>query len=70
MMRIRKLLRDSGSKGINISMRNERLDRALAWCKKNNIKSFRLKKFNREYKKKRFKKKRRKFLGEKAENKV
>lgn len=51
-------------------MVNERLDRALAWCKKNNIKSFRLKKFNRENKKKQFKKKMRKFLSEKAENKV
>ena len=51
-------------------MVNEKLDRALAWCKKNSKKSFRLKKFSREYKKKRFKKKRRKFLTEKAENKV
>ena len=54
-------------------MVNERLDRALAWCKKNNVESTRLKKFNREYKKKRLKrlkKKRRKFLTEKAEYNV
>jgi hypothetical protein len=33
-------------------MINERLESALAWCKKNNIESIRLKKFNRESKKK------------------
>jgi len=51
-------------------MKNERLESALAWCKKNNIGSTRLKKFNRESKntkKKQSKKKRRKFLTEKAE---
>ena len=47
-------------------MKNERLESALAWCRKNNIESFRLKKFSREYKKKRFKKKRRKFSTKKA----
>jgi len=31
-------------------MKNERLESALAWCKKNNIESTRLKKFNRESK--------------------
>jgi len=31
---------------------NERLESALAWCKKNNIDLARLKKFNRESKKK------------------
>jgi len=48
-------------------MINERLENALAWCKKNNLDSTRLKKFNRESKKKRFKKKLHKFLTEKAE---
>ena len=38
-------------------MRNERLENALAWCKKNNLDSTRLKKFNRESKKKRLEKK-------------
>ena len=38
-------------------MVNERLESALAWCKKNNIESTRLKKFNRESKKKRLEKK-------------
>jgi len=33
-------------------MINERLKLALAWCKKNNLESIRLKKFNRESKKK------------------
>lgn len=51
-------------------MVNERLESALAWYKKNNIGSIRLKKFNREQKKKRFKKKRGKLLSKKAENKV
>ncbi|MBA7513348.1 hypothetical protein ES705_05380 [subsurface metagenome] len=51
-------------------MVNERLESALAWCKKNSIKSFRLKKFNRENKKKQFKKKMRKFLTKKAINNV
>ena len=51
-------------------MVNEKLDRALAWCKKNNLDSTRLKKFNWESKKKRSEKKRRKFLTEKAKNKV
>jgi len=36
-------------------MKNERLETALAWCKKYNVGSNRLKKFNREAKKKRFK---------------
>ncbi|GAH64824.1 unnamed protein product [marine sediment metagenome] len=36
-------------------MINERLESALAWCKKNNLESIRLKKFNRESKKKLFK---------------
>ena len=48
-------------------MLNERLDRALAWCKKNNIETIRLKKFNRESKRKQSKKKWRKFLTEKTE---
>ncbi|GAI78021.1 unnamed protein product [marine sediment metagenome] len=51
-------------------MVNEKLESALAWCKKNDIESIRLKKFNLEHKKKRFKKIRRKFLIKKAENKV
>jgi hypothetical protein len=54
-------------------MVNERLEVAPAWNRKNNIEEIRLKKFNREYKKKRLKrlkKKRRKFLTEKAEYKV
>ena len=38
-------------------MVNERLELALEWCKKNKIESTRLKKFNRESKKKRSKKK-------------
>lgn len=37
-------------------IKNERLESALIWCKKNNIESTRLKKFNRESKKKRSKK--------------
>ncbi|MBA7545304.1 hypothetical protein ES705_37670 [subsurface metagenome] len=50
---------DSGSEGVNIFMVmvNERLESALAWCKKNDIESTRLKKFNRESKKKRLEKK-------------
>jgi len=51
-------------------MRNERLESALTWCKKNNIESNLLKKFSQEFKKKQSKKQRRKFLTEKAENKV
>ena len=54
-------------------MINERLEVAPAWCRKNNKEEIRVKKFNREYKKKRLKrlkKKRRKFLTEKAEYKV
>jgi hypothetical protein len=47
-------------------MINERLESALAWCKKNEIKSIRLKKFNRELKRERLEKKKRKFLTEKA----
>ena len=61
---------DSGSKGINISMRNERLELALAWCKKNNLESIRLNIFDREYKKKLSKEERRKLLSEKIRNKV
>ncbi|MBA7520000.1 hypothetical protein ES705_12088 [subsurface metagenome] len=57
---------DSESKGVNISMRNERLESALAWCRKNNIESIRLNFFNRESKRKRFKEKRGKFLTKKA----
>lgn len=34
-----------------IIMVNERLESALAWCKKRNLESIRLKKFNRESKK-------------------
>jgi hypothetical protein len=48
-------------------MVNEKLEVAPAWDRKNNIEEIRLKKFNREYKKKRLKrlkKKRRKFLTE------
>ena len=45
-------------------MINERLETALAWCRKNKINSTRLKKFNREAKKKQSKKKRCKFLTE------
>ena len=66
MTRIKKLLTDLGSEGVNIFMVNERLESALAWCKKNNIESIRLKKFNRGSKRKRFKEKRGKFLTEKA----
>ncbi len=50
-------------------MRNERLESALAWDRKNNKEEIRLKKSNRENKKKRLKrlkKKRRKFLTEKS----
>jgi len=35
-------------------MKNERLEEALEWCKKNNIGSTRLKKFNREVRKRHF----------------
>ncbi|MBA7534402.1 hypothetical protein ES705_26648 [subsurface metagenome] len=69
-MRIGQSLRDSGSEGINIFMRDERLESALAWCKKNNIKSNRLKKFNRESKRKRFKEKRGKLLSKKAKKRI
>ena len=52
-------------------MENERLEKALAWCKKNNLDPIRLKKFNRESKKKKqSKKKYRKFLTEKAKIKA
>jgi len=51
-------------------MVNERLESALAWCRKNNIESIRLKKFNRESKRKRFKEKRGKFLIKKAKKQV
>lgn len=47
-------------------MKNERLESALKWCRKNNLDSIRLKKFNRDQKKKRFNKKRSKSLTEKA----
>jgi len=47
-------------------MENERLELALAWCKKNNLDPTRLKKFNRLNKKKRSKTKRHKFLTEKV----
>ena len=69
-MKIKKLLMDSGYKGIDIFMRNERLELALAWCRKNNIESIRLKKFNRGFKKKQFKEKRRKFLTGKANKRI
>ncbi|MBA7513951.1 hypothetical protein ES705_05982 [subsurface metagenome] len=54
-------------------MVNEKLEVAPAWDRKNNIGEIRLKKFNREFKKKRLKrlkKERRKFLTEKAKYKV
>jgi len=51
-------------------MVNERLEVAPAWSRKNNKEEIRLKKFNREHKKKRLKKERRKFLTEKARYKV
>ena len=53
-------------------MIDKRLESALAWCRKNNIESIRLKKFNRESKRKekQSKKKRRKFLTEKAEKHI
>ena len=54
-------------------MINERLESALIWCKKNDIESTRLKKFNRESKntkKKQSKKKRCKFLTEKAKKHI
>ncbi len=50
-------------------MIDKRLESALAWCKKNNIKSNRLKKF-RESKRKRFKEKRGKFLIKKAKKRI
>ncbi len=51
-------------------MVNERLESALAWCKKNKLKSIRLKKFNRELKRERLEKKKRKFLIKKAKKQV
>ena len=72
-MRIERLLKDSESKGINIFMRNERSEVAPAWDRKNNIEEIRLKRSNREHKKKRLKrlkKERRKFLAEKTRYKV
>ena len=52
-------------------MVNERLESALAWCRKNNIESIRLKKFNRESKKSdRFKEKYHKFLTKKAKKRI
>jgi len=38
-------------------MKNERLEAALTWAKKNNLESTRLNKFNRETKRNRIKKK-------------
>jgi len=71
MTKIKKLLADSGSKGVNISMVNERLESALDWCKKNNIKSNRLKKFDRESKKKQSRgEKRRRFFLKKAKKRL
>jgi len=51
-------------------MINERLESALAWCKKNDLDPTRLKKFNRLTKKKRFKIKRRKLSDEKAKKRI
>ena len=51
-------------------MINERLERALDFCKKNDLDPTRLKIFNREFKKKRFKKKKGKFFLKKAEKQV
>ena len=52
-------------------MVNERLESALAWCKKNNIESIRLKKFNWESKKRQAKKKKwRKFYLGTAEKRI
>jgi len=51
-------------------MINERLESALAWCKKNNLDLTMVKKFNRESKKKRSKKKSRNFLTEKAKKRI
>ncbi len=51
-------------------MIDKRLESALAWCRKNNIESIRLKKFNRESKRKRFKEKRGKFLSKKAKKRI
>jgi len=46
-------------------MIDERLEPALAWCKKNKLESIRLKKFNRESKKDLFRKKRSRSLSKK-----
>ncbi len=46
-------------------MINERLESAFDWCKKNNLDSARLKKFNRESKKKLFRKKKDRSLNKK-----
>jgi len=48
-------------------MIDKRLERALEWCRENNIESSRLKKFNREQKKKRSEKKKGKLSSKKAE---
>ncbi len=69
-MRIGQSLRDSGSEGINIFMRDEKLESALEWCRRNNIESIRLKKFNQESKRKRFKEKRGKFLSKKTKKRI
>jgi hypothetical protein len=72
-MRIKRLLTDSGSKGVNIFMVNESVAAAPAWDRKNNIEEIRLKRSNREHKKrrlKRLKKDRRKFLTKKAKYNV
>jgi len=79
-MKTKKLLMASGFKDHNLKageyfyMINERLESALAWCKKNNLDPTRLKKFNRLTnrltKKKRFKMKRRKLSDEKAKKRI
>ena len=53
-------------------MVDERLEAALAWCEKNKLESSRLKKFNRESKRKekQSNKKRRKFLSEKVNKRI
>lgn len=43
-------------------MVNERLESALAWCEKNSIDSTRLKKFNRDQKRRRYNKRKANFL--------
>ena len=47
-------------------MINERLESALAWCKKNNLDPTWLKKYNREEKRRQSKAKRHKLSGGKA----